>query len=130
WSASGGDEMPHLTRFSAADRAHTTQRRLQFFCCRCTVCAAGVAMLGLRRALAGLVAAAAPLTVILPPGLADRAAATTPDVGFTADPLPTYQTNGIAWALAEANGVVYVGGTFSAVRPPGAAAGTSETPAD
>src|SRR5205085_37163 len=36
----------------------------------------------------------------------------------------------IAWALAEANGVVYVGGTFSAVRPPGAAAGTSETPAD
>lgn len=47
---------------------------------------------------------------------APPAAALTPPVGFTADNLTTYQTNGIVWALAEANGVVYAGGTFANVR--------------
>ncbi|MCX5400426.1 LamG-like jellyroll fold domain-containing protein [Streptomyces sp. NBC_00102] len=51
------------------------------------------------------------------------AAALTAPVGFTADNLSTYQTNGIVWALAEANGVVYAGGTFSQIRPAGVAAG-------
>ena len=55
--------------------------------------------------------------------------ALTPPVAMTADDLPTWQTNGVVWALAEANGVVYAGGTFSAVRPPGAAAGTGDQPA-
>ncbi|WP_327267943.1 DNRLRE domain-containing protein [Streptomyces sp. NBC_01218] len=54
---------------------------------------------------------------------APAADALTSPVGFTADSLPTYQTNGIVWALAEANGVVYAGGTFSQVRPAGVAAG-------
>lgn len=58
------------------------------------------------------------------------AAALTPPVGFTADELPTWQTNGIVHALAEADGTVFVGGTFSTVRPPGAASGTQETPVD
>ncbi|MEV6010559.1 DNRLRE domain-containing protein [Streptomyces sp. NPDC051976] len=57
---------------------------------------------------------------------AHQAVALTPPVAMTADDLPTWQTNGVVWALAEANGVVFAGGTFSAVRPPGAAAGTSE----
>ncbi|MFF8387650.1 LamG-like jellyroll fold domain-containing protein [Streptomyces kanasensis] len=61
---------------------------------------------------AGLGAAAAP-----------QAAALTEPVAFTADDLPTWQTNGIVWALAQANGVVFAGGTFSAVRPPEGAAG-------
>ena len=55
--------------------------------------------------------------------------ALTPPVAITADDLPTWQVNGVVWALAQAHGVVYAGGTFSTVRPPGAAAGTSEQPA-
>ena len=39
----------------------------------------------------------------------------------------SWQTNSTVWALASANNVAYVGGDFTAVRPPGAAAGTSET---
>ncbi|UCM87536.1 LamG-like jellyroll fold domain-containing protein [Streptomyces marincola] len=70
---------------------------------------------------AGLLAGTA---VAAPP-----AAALTPPVTMTAEDLPTWQTNGIVHALAEADGVVYAGGTFSAVRPPGAAPGTRETPA-
>src|SRR3954447_10035912 len=85
-------------------------------------------MFGLRRALAGLLAAAAPFAALLAPGSTYQAAALTPGVGFTADPLPTYQTNGIAWSVARANGVLFVGGTFSAVRPAGVPAGTQESP--
>ncbi|NJQ04691.1 LamG-like jellyroll fold domain-containing protein [Streptomyces lonarensis] len=62
------------------------------------------------------------------PQAAEAAPALTPPVGITADELPTWQTNGIVWALAEAGGTVFVGGTFSTVRPPGAAAGTQEEP--
>ncbi|MFD4689385.1 DNRLRE domain-containing protein [Streptomyces sp. NPDC058463] len=62
-------------------------------------------------------------------GAAPPAAALTPPVGFTADHLSTYQTNGIVWSLAEANGVVYAGGTFSNVRPAGSPAGSNTTPA-
>ncbi|MCX5195137.1 DNRLRE domain-containing protein [Streptomyces sp. NBC_00249] len=57
-------------------------------------------------------------------GLAPQAAAITPPVAFTADALPTWQPNGVVWALAEAGGTVFVGGTFSAVRPPAGAAGS------
>ena len=37
-----------------------------------------------------------------------------------------WQTNNTVWALAYANGVVYVGGQFTSVRPPGDPAGTGE----
>ncbi|MDG9704018.1 fibronectin type III domain-containing protein [Streptomyces sp. DH37] len=47
---------------------------------------------------------------------------------LTADPLSTWQTDGIVWTLAHARGVVYVGGTFEHIRPPGAAPGTGELP--
>ncbi|MEU2250486.1 LamG domain-containing protein [Streptomyces sp. NPDC019224] len=58
------------------------------------------------------------------------AAALTPPVSITADDLSTWQTNGIVWSMAaSAEGVVYAGGTFSTLRPPGAASGTSEQPA-
>jgi hypothetical protein len=43
-------------------------------------------------------------------------------------PAPAWQTNGTVWALAAANGAVYLGGDFTSVRPPGAAAGTGEVP--
>lgn len=73
-------------------------------------------------ACAVLVGTAAALPGAIPP-----AAALAPELTFTADRLPTWQTNGIVWALAQHDGVVFAGGTFSRVRPPGAAAGTNET---
>ncbi|MGN5378764.1 hypothetical protein ACQ4WX_19155 [Streptomyces lasalocidi] len=45
---------------------------------------------------------------------------------FSADPLATWQTDGIVWSLAYARGVVYAAGSFDTVRPPGAAAGTRQ----
>lgn len=58
---------------------------------------------------------------------APQAAALTEPVTFTADDLPTWQTNGIVWALAQVDGVVFAGGTFSAVRPPeGASSGARQ----
>lgn len=59
-------------------------------------------------------------------GLVQEAAAITPPVAFTADALSTWQANGVVWALAEAGGQVFVGGTFSAVRPPDGAAGSEQ----
>ncbi len=38
----------------------------------------------------------------------------------------SWQTNNVVYALAYSNGVVYLGGTFTSVRPPGAAPGTGE----
>jgi hypothetical protein len=37
-----------------------------------------------------------------------------------------WQTNGVVWALGYARGVIYLGGDFTAVRPPGAAPGVGE----
>ena len=54
---------------------------------------------------------------------ASLAAAAEGSGPLAADPLSTWQTDGIVWSLAAANGVVYVGGTFDTVRPPGAAPG-------
>lgn len=45
-------------------------------------------------------------------------------------PSAAWQTNGTVWALAYANGVVYLGGDFTTLRPPGAAPGTQEIPAN
>ncbi|UWX97981.1 LamG domain-containing protein [Arthrobacter zhaoxinii] len=56
-------------------------------------------------------------------GVAAPSSALSPGVSFAASDLPTWQTNGIVWAMAESNGVMYVGGTFTAIRPPKVAAG-------
>ncbi|MFJ9337696.1 LamG-like jellyroll fold domain-containing protein [Streptomyces sp. NPDC101733] len=59
--------------------------------------------------------------------LMPEASAITPPVAFTADELPTWQPNGIVFAMEQANGTVFAGGTFSAVRPPdGAGSGTEQ----
>ncbi|WP_328300885.1 DNRLRE domain-containing protein [Streptomyces sp. NBC_00435] len=58
--------------------------------------------------------------------LIPEASAITQPVAFTADDLPTWQPNGIVWAMDQANGTVFAGGTFSAVRPPDGAAGAEQ----
>ncbi|MFI9626112.1 LamG-like jellyroll fold domain-containing protein [Streptomyces sp. NPDC052042] len=86
---------------------------------------------GRRRTRAGVAALcllAGALTATASAG--SPASALTPPVSLTADDLATWQTNGIVWSMAASDaGVVYAGGTFSALRPPGAEAGTSERPA-
>ncbi|MCX5145299.1 MULTISPECIES: CBM96 family carbohydrate-binding protein [unclassified Streptomyces] len=58
--------------------------------------------------------------------LMPEASAITPPVAFTADELPTWQPNGIVFAMAQANGTVFAGGTFSAVRPPDGTGGAEQ----
>lgn len=70
--------------------------------------------------LAGLALAVAPLVVTATPALA-----LSPGVAFSANALPTWQTNGVAWTMVQSNGVVYAGGTFTQIRPPGTAVGGS-----
>ncbi|MFD7028027.1 DNRLRE domain-containing protein [Streptomyces sp. NPDC059917] len=78
---------------------------------------------GLTAALAlSLVGAGAGLGLVLMP----QASAITPPVAFTADDLPTWQPNGIVFAMAQTNGTVFAGGTFSTVRPPDNAGSGSE----
>ncbi|WP_431951658.1 LamG-like jellyroll fold domain-containing protein [Actinacidiphila sp. bgisy167] len=57
---------------------------------------------------------------------APTAGALTAPVAITADPLPTWQTNGVVWAMAQQGGTVFAGGTFSTVRPPGSG-GTTQS---
>lgn len=56
-----------------------------------------------------------------------QAVAVTPPVSFTADNLPTWQTNGIVWAMAQVNGTVFTGGTFSELDPPAGASGAPQS---
>ncbi|MFG1810552.1 DNRLRE domain-containing protein [Streptomyces sp. NPDC049040] len=83
----------------------------------------------MRRCSAGVVALGLAAASMVGFTSAGPARALTAPVAMTADDLPTWQTNGVVWALAQADGVVFAGGTFSSVRPPGAAAGTGEQPA-
>jgi hypothetical protein len=55
------------------------------------------------------------------------ASALSPGVHFSADNLPTWQTNGVVWGLAQSRGKVVAGGTFSQIRPPTGATGTVQT---
>lgn len=72
---------------------------------------------------AAAVTALACTTALLDASLAAAADVTPP---VSADALDTWQTDGIVWSMAAANGVVFVGGTFDSVRPPGAAPGQGE----
>ncbi|MDQ3452717.1 MAG: hypothetical protein M3493_08495, partial [Actinomycetota bacterium] len=58
---------------------------------------------------------------VLSPG-----AAAASDGTLVANHASSWQTNGVVATVAYGNGVVYLGGSFTAVRPPGAAPGTGE----
>ncbi len=60
---------------------------------------------------------------------AGPASATFSPTGFTSNDLSTWQTNGIAWAVASAGNTVFVGGTFTSIRPPGSPVGSNQQPA-
>ena len=78
---------------------------------------------------AGLLVAAG-LAVAAPTAVADTSPIDPTDpqtpVTVSADGLPTAQINGVAWSQTVVGNTVYVGGSFTKARPPGAAAGTSE----
>ncbi len=75
-----------------------------------------------RGAAAGVIAGSAILVV--PNGPTASAVADAPLSG-TASTM--WQTNNTVYTLAVSGGTVYAGGSFTAVRPPGSAAGTNET---
>ncbi|MGN6427593.1 MAG: PKD domain-containing protein [Leifsonia sp.] len=84
-----------------------------------------------RRAAIGIVAAAAAILaslVAVQPALADTAPPPGDPATVSADPLPTVQMDGVAWAEQIVGNTVYVGGQFANARPAGAAAGTNLTP--
>jgi fibronectin type 3 domain-containing protein len=64
------------------------------------------------------------VVAVVPPG---RASALSPGIHFSADELPTWQTNGTVYTLAQSAGRVVVGGTFSALRPPDGGTGSPLT---
>lgn len=57
---------------------------------------------------------------------AQQAAAPAALPTVSAEALATWQTNGVVYAVETVGNVVYAGGNFTKVRPPGAAAGQSE----
>lgn len=73
-----------------------------------------------------MVLAAVALTAF--PVQAEPTGAEPPPSPLSAAPGTWWQTDATVWAMAYSQGVVYVGGGFTTVRPPGAAPGTSERP--
>ena len=85
---------------------------------------------GRSRGVRGL--AAAVVGVLMTAGLvgivevAPVGAAVVDDQPLSAVGSPIWQTNNTVWALDAQNGVVYAGGQFTSVRPPGSALGSNE----
>lgn len=82
----------------------------------------------LRQRVAVIAAAAAAVGL----GGVPQATAAEPVGNFITSPLSAepgrmWQTDRVVWALAHSQGVLYVGGSFNNVRPPGAAPGTDQT---
>ncbi|MGI3782953.1 MAG: LamG-like jellyroll fold domain-containing protein [Janthinobacterium lividum] len=53
------------------------------------------------------------------------ASALSSGVGFSADAQPTWQADGVVWSIAQAQGKVYAGGTFTQLRPPAGGSGAA-----
>ena len=67
------------------------------------------------------------LLAVTPPAVSDSAPVGGEPATVTADPLPTVQINGVAWAQVVVGTTVYVAGSFTNARPAGAAAGVNTT---
>lgn len=80
-----------------------------------------------RRLVCVLVGAVTALTLTAVPSQAEPTGAAPPVSLLSAVPGGMWQTDQTVWALAYSNGVLYVGGSFANVRPPGAALGTAQT---
>ena len=78
-----------------------------------------------RKTLAGVVATLL-ITAVLAVGGTSSPVGAIADQTLSGTASSMWQTNNTVYALATANGVLYAGGSFTAVRPPGAAQGTSE----
>src|SRR4051812_31127135 len=76
-----------------------------------------------RRAVAAATLMIAPLG---PVSIMEAADAQAPTLHNASS--PTYQTNGRVAAILVVGNTAYIGGDFTAVRPPGAAPGTHEVP--
>ena len=82
------------------------------------------------RVLVAAVAAAMALAGLVPVTASADVVATPPTTTVTADALPTWQINGVVWSQVVVGTTVYVTGSFTKARPPGAAAGDpAEIPA-
>ncbi len=57
------------------------------------------------------------LAVGMVAGAPRPAEALSPDLPFSADALPTWQTNGVVWDMAASQGRMVVGGSFTQIRP-------------
>ncbi|WP_051468096.1 LamG-like jellyroll fold domain-containing protein [Actinomadura oligospora] len=88
---------------------------------RSAALAGGVA---LATAVAGAIVLVDPQHSATVSSTAADSAATPPTV--SADPLPTWQVNGVVWSMATVGDTVYAAGKFTKARPPGAAPGTQE----
>ena len=91
----------------------TGRARAMLACAALALATAGTTSLVVSGPAAGAESAPAPAAAVTQPT-------------FTAQPLPTWQTNGVVYAVEAVGNVVYVGGNFTAVRPPGSAAGQNE----
>ena len=60
-------------------------------------------------------------------GGSQSASALSEGVAFSAADSPTWQTNGVVYALGSSNGRVVAGGTFDQIRPPEGGAGTPQS---
>jgi hypothetical protein len=78
--------------------------------------------MSVRRLLAAITAASVGVLGLV----AGAPPATALEGTVPANAATSWQTNGAVSAIAAANGVVYLGGDFTSVRPPGAAAGSGE----
>ena len=81
----------------------------------------------IRRLTCVLIGAVTALTLTAVPSHAEPSGAAAPGSPLSAVPGGLWQTDQTVWAMAYSNGVLYVGGAFANVRPPGAALGTSQT---
>ncbi|MFC4911007.1 hypothetical protein [Actinomadura gamaensis] len=70
-------------------------------------------------ALAGGAALLGAAFVPAGPAIADTAPAAGTPATMSADPLPTWQVNGVVWSMATVGDTVYATGSFTKARPPG-----------